>query len=269
MLVDTDVDEGRAMHTGSQTRSPSSPSRAASGGRASQASSPRRHARHHSGRHRSTTSAGERRRPGRGPSRGRYGRARGRGAQDATSTTWSARTSASGSPSVRECSGRLEPGLGVNRPGIRGGSGMPWESPATETSKRRPGHGHEGGPFGGGTPPRVRSCMTLTWVRRSVHALASATLALGALAACAGGGEAGSPDEARVAAIYGAVILAFADGHTADQPLPAVFVAPRPDAKPIPLSVQAAVVDELASNVRSVSSTTTTRPSIARSTAAP
>ena len=91
--------------------------------------------------------------------------------------------------------------------------------------------------------------MTRTWVGRSVSGLVSVSLALGVLAACAGGGDAGSPDEARVAAIYGAVILAFADGHSADQALPVVFVAPRPDAKPIPLSVQAAVVDELASDV--------------------
>ena len=91
--------------------------------------------------------------------------------------------------------------------------------------------------------------MTLTWVGRSVSGLVSVSLALGVLAACAGGGDAGSPDEARVAAIYGAVILAFAGGHSADQPLPVVFVAPRPDAKPIPLGVQAAVVDELASDV--------------------
>ena len=91
--------------------------------------------------------------------------------------------------------------------------------------------------------------MTLTWVGRRVSGLVSVSLALGVLAACAGGGDAGSPDEARVAAIYGAVILAFADGHSADQALPVVFVAPRPDAKPIPLGVQAAVVDELASDV--------------------
>ena len=52
-----------------------------------------------------------------------------------------------------------------------------------------------------------------------------------------------------MAAVYGAVILAFAEGHSADQPLPVVFVAPRSDAKPIPLSVQAAVVDDLTGEV--------------------
>ena len=91
--------------------------------------------------------------------------------------------------------------------------------------------------------------MTLAWVRRSVRGLASAALALGALAACDAGGEVGSPDEERMAAVYGAVILAFAEGHSADQPLPVVFVAPRPDAKPIPLGVQAAVVDDLTGEV--------------------
>jgi hypothetical protein len=100
-----------------------------------------------------------------------------------------------------------------------------------------------------GTTPRVRSRMAPGWVRRSVSGLASASLAVGVLTACAGGGDARSHDEERMAAVYGAVILAIADGHPAGAALPVVFVAPRPDAKPIPLTVQAAVVHALAGEV--------------------
>ena len=80
--------------------------------------------------------------------------------------------------------------------------------------------------------------------------VAPALLALVALVACAGRGDAGSSEEARLAAIYSsAVILAVEDDHPAGEEPPVVFVVPRPDAKPIPLAVQAAVVDRLAGQV--------------------
>jgi hypothetical protein len=91
--------------------------------------------------------------------------------------------------------------------------------------------------------------MALAWVRRGLGGLASASLTLAVFAACAGGGGATSQAEARVASVYRAVILALADGHAAGKELPVVFVAPRPDAKPIPLTVQAAVVDDLSGEV--------------------
>lgn len=79
--------------------------------------------------------------------------------------------------------------------------------------------------------------------------VAAALLALAALAACAGGGDAGRPQEARLADITSAVIVAVAGDHPAGEEPPVVFVVSRPDAKPIPLGVQAAVVDGLAGQV--------------------
>ncbi len=72
---------------------------------------------------------------------------------------------------------------------------------------------------------------------------------LAVLAACGGGGDTGKLEEDRAAAVYDAVILAIAGGHPANEKPPVVFVAPRSDAKPIPLDVQAAVVDDLAGEV--------------------
>jgi hypothetical protein len=69
---------------------------------------------------------------------------------------------------------------------------------------------------------------------------------LATVAACAGAVDAGArPADARLAAIYGAVILAVGGEHPVGEEPPVVFVVPRSDAKAIPLPVQAAVVDEL------------------------
>jgi hypothetical protein len=76
-----------------------------------------------------------------------------------------------------------------------------------------------------------------------------AALALGVLFACGSSAAARNDGDQRVAAVYRAVILAVADGHKGDAHLPVVFVAPRPDAKTIPITVQAAVVDGLADEV--------------------
>jgi hypothetical protein len=86
-------------------------------------------------------------------------------------------------------------------------------------------------------------------VRRSVSRIAPALIALGTLAACTGRGDNSKPEEDRAAAVYGAMILAVAGGHQADETLPVVFAVPRSDAKSIPLPVQAAVVDDLADEV--------------------
>ena len=90
--------------------------------------------------------------------------------------------------------------------------------------------------------------MAPVWLRRSVRGLASASLALGVLSGCGSSAAANNGDQ-RVAAVYRAVILAVADGHPDDAHLPVVFVAPRPDAKTIPITVQASVVDGLADEV--------------------
>jgi hypothetical protein len=86
-------------------------------------------------------------------------------------------------------------------------------------------------------------------VRRVVCRIAPVLVAIGILAACTGDGDASKPEEDRVAAVYGAVILAVAGGHQADEAPPVVFAVPRSDAKSIPLPVQAAVVDDLANEV--------------------
>jgi hypothetical protein len=91
--------------------------------------------------------------------------------------------------------------------------------------------------------------MAPVWLRRSVSGLASASLALGVLSACGSSAAARNDGDQRVAAVYRAVILAVADGQKGDAHLPVVFVAPRPDAKTIPITVQASVVGGLADQV--------------------
>lgn len=90
--------------------------------------------------------------------------------------------------------------------------------------------------------------MAPVWLRRSVRGLVAASLVV--LAACGSSGAAHNDDgDQRLAAVYRAVIRAVADGHPDDAHPPVVFVAPRPDAKTIPLPVQASVVDGLAGEV--------------------
>ncbi len=90
--------------------------------------------------------------------------------------------------------------------------------------------------------------MAPVWLRRSVSGLVAASLVV--LAACSSSGAA-APDDGnqRVAAVYRAVILAIADPQPDAEHKPVVFVAPRPDAKTIPLTVQAPVVEGLADEV--------------------
>jgi hypothetical protein len=95
--------------------------------------------------------------------------------------------------------------------------------------------------------PRVRSDMAPVWLRRSVRGLAAASLAV--LAACGSSAAARNDGDQRVAAVYRAVILAIADPQPDAEHKPVVFVAPRPDAKTIPLTVQASVVEGLADEV--------------------
>ena len=90
--------------------------------------------------------------------------------------------------------------------------------------------------------------MAPVWLRRSVSGLVAASLVM--LTACGSSGAAAPDDgDQRVAAVYRAVILAIADPQPNDEHKPVVFVAPRPDAKTIPITVQAPVVDGLADEV--------------------
>jgi hypothetical protein len=73
-------------------------------------------------------------------------------------------------------------------------------------------------------------------------------LALGTVASC-GDGSAAHRDDKRTAGVYAAVVLAVADGQLPNDKTSVVFVAPRPDTKPIPIEVQAAVVDDLTGHV--------------------
>ena len=90
--------------------------------------------------------------------------------------------------------------------------------------------------------------MARVWLRRSVSGLVAVSLVM--LAACSSS-RAAAPDDGnqRVAAVYRAVILAIADPQPDAEHKPVVFVAPRPDAKTIPLAVQASVVEGLADEV--------------------
>jgi hypothetical protein len=79
--------------------------------------------------------------------------------------------------------------------------------------------------------------------------MAPLLVALGALVACTGDGDASKPEEDRMVAVYGAVILAVTGGRQPGETPPVVFAVPRSDAKAIPLPVQAALVDDLSKEV--------------------
>jgi hypothetical protein len=91
--------------------------------------------------------------------------------------------------------------------------------------------------------------MSSARTRRNVSGILAAVFVAGALAACGGKARAGKPDEGRVAAIYEAVILAAVGPHSANEKPPVVFVVPQTGTKPIPLPVQASVVDDLSGDV--------------------